>query len=639
MALRVAVVVLASTLFSYLYLIGHTEGQAQEQLRTYVTLRSQQSAEIFRLAQDRHEILKQAFLEGVDQPGRSLAPIKLYRWSDRTQRNFPSDRPLEEFDSHHRASIILGRNVQLTQELKHRLRLFQQLVLQYGPAWQDRSTNTYLLAPENAAVAYWPEIPGALTLPGTFDVHQESFFYLSDREHNPNRQTAWTEIYNDPASPNWMISATTPIDSAEGQHLATIGQDIILTELIEQTNRDRLRGTQNLIFSADGQLIVHPQLDAKQQIQNGKLNVQDIKNAHISHIFQQVITATRQSRDKAGTTTAPIVLDDKQAQEFLGIVQLDGPSWYFVTVYPKTLLEGEATAAAQFVLLSGLLALTIEITLLYKVLQQEVAQPLGQLVSSTEQLTEADFDYQQLDSRGQTTLQQRPDEIGQLSRAFDTMAQQLQELLHHLENRIAERTNQLQTANQELERLSLVDDLTQLANRRCFDETLEEELKRQQRTQKPLSLLLCDIDYFKQYNDCYGHPTGDQCLKTVAQHIQGSTRRAADLAARYGGEEFVMILPATAMADGLAIAQQLCDRIHQAQLPHRDSPISPWVTISIGVATIEVCPKETSPSDQPNAEAIVAAADQALYKAKQSGRNRVVLDQSFACLPAIENLL
>ncbi len=638
MALRVALVVLSSALFSYLYLVGHQEGLVKEQLSTYVDQRSHQEAEVFRLAQDRHQILKQALLENLDSEANSNPAARLYRWPDGTQRNYPSDRSLEDFDSHHHASIFLGRDEQLTSNLKHRIQVFQQLVLQYGPAWRDRFTNTYLLAPENTAVLYWPEVPGPLMVPGEFDIRKEPFFYLSDRAHDPSRETAWSKVYHDPASPDWVVSVVTPVDSPEGQHLATIGHDIILTELIEQTNRDRLHGTQNLIFSADGQLIVHPQFGDQIQAQNGALKIQDLANPHLNRIFQQVVAAqipklapaTQLSLEQIDQTSpsrpsVPQLLDNSIDQEFLAVAQLDGPGWYFVTLYPKALLAKDATAAAQFVMLSGLIALMIEMTLLYRVLQREVASPLCQLVSTTEQLAQGDFGGSISGDNDPSPLTERIDEIGQLSRAFASMAQQLQDLFEHQESRIAERTAQLQDVNQELERLSRCDDLTQLANRRCFDETLAQELLRQQRTQKPLSLLLCDIDYFKQYNDCYGHPTGDQCLRTVAQHLQGSTRRAADLAARYGGEEFAMILPATAMEDGVALAQQLCDRIHQAQLPHDCSPLGPWLTISIGVATSEVHP-EAAPSSHPaNAEALIAAADQALYEAKQSGRNRVAL--------------
>lgn len=641
MALRVASVILISALCSYLYLVEHTEIQIKEQLSTYVAQRSQQEASLFNLAQDRHNILKQALLDNLEPgpdnalPSQKPPPLQLQSWPDGTQRNFPSDRPLDEFDGQHQSSLILGRNVQLTPELRHRLSLFQQLVMQYGPAWRDRFTNTYIAAPENAVVVYWPEVPGPLMVPGDFELHQEPFFYLSDAGHNPSRQTAWTKACHDPASPDWIISVVTPVDSPQGQHLATIGQDIILTELIEKTNRDRLSGTQNLIFSPEGQLIVHPQFGAEIQAKNGQLNVQDLANPHLSRIFELVLEQMAGLDKDASTTQAPEILENPSDGEFLAVAQLEGPGWYFVTVYPKALMDEEAVAAAQFVLFSGLLALLVEMTLLYKVLQQKVAQPLGLLVGATEQLAQGTFDQPELEAKHRAMLQHRSDEIGQLSQAFEAMAQQLRDLFAHQEQRIKARTAQLKAANQVLEQLSLADSLTQLANRRCFDETLEKELKRQQREQQPLSLLMCDIDYFKLYNDRYGHPAGDECLKAIAQYLREISQRPADLAARYGGEEFAVILPATSLVEAMAMAQRLCDRTLAAQLAHSDSPISPWVTISVGVATclphpIDSMSGPTSPESLSPSQFLITAADQALYAAKQAGRNQVASNQPVA---------
>lgn len=623
MALRVALVVLSSALFSYLYLINHQESLVKEQLSTYVNQRSQQASEIFRLAQDRHALLKQAALEQLQVSQSPGSPLQLQVWPDGTQRNFPSNRPLEQFDSQHQPAIFLGSSQPLLPELKHRLQVFQALVTQYGPAWRDRFTNLYMLAPENAALVYWPEVPGPLMVPGEFDIHDEPFFYLSDRAHNPNRTTAWSEVYHDPASPDWIISAVTPIDSNQGEHLGTIGHDVILNQLIEKTNRDRLHGSQNVIFSPEGQLIVHPQFGAEIQTKNEALKIKELANPHLSRIFHQVVELALASDSGPATQ----LIENTTDREFLAVAQLEGPGWYWVTIYPQALLAKDATAAAQLVIFSGILSLLVETTLLYRVIKREVATPLNQLVGTTEQLAQGEFFHLGSETNQASLLQERPDEIGQLSRAFDGMAQQLQDLFAHQESRIEERTAQLRSANQKLEHLSRCDGLTQLANRRCFDETLTQALHRQQRDRQPLTLLMCDIDYFKQYNDHYGHLEGDKCLQTIAQHLQSSTRRAADLSARYGGEEFAMILPATSTEDGLALGEKLCDRILQAHIPHASSPTGSWVTISIGVATSIISPQSAAVGKPIPAETIIAAADQALYQAKQQGRNRAVLAQ------------
>lgn len=174
------------------------------------------------------------------------------------------------------------------------------------------------------------------------------------------------------------------------------------------------------------------------------------------------------------------------------------------------------------------------------------------------------------------------------------------------------------SSEEELHKLSTTDGLTGISNRRCFDQRLSMELKRGKRTKKPISLLLIDIDYFKKYNDTYGHQIGDDCLKNIATEINNIAHRATDFAARYGGEEFVIILTNTDEAGAKLIANQLIGNIRALKIPHTASEIESFVTISIGIAT-------TSPSKDIEPSQLIKAADSALYSAKEGGRNRCVL--------------
>lgn len=168
-----------------------------------------------------------------------------------------------------------------------------------------------------------------------------------------------------------------------------------------------------------------------------------------------------------------------------------------------------------------------------------------------------------------------------------------------------------------LESLSLLDALTGIPNRRRFDEALASELKRALRDGTPLSLLMIDIDHFKQYNDYYGHGAGDGCLQRVAAELSQGVVRPSDLVARYGGEEFVVILPETDQASALQIAERLRQRIEKLGLTHACSAAEPVVTISVGVATQASIPENFLP------QMLSDAADKALYMAKEGGRNRV----------------
>lgn len=184
----------------------------------------------------------------------------------------------------------------------------------------------------------------------------------------------------------------------------------------------------------------------------------------------------------------------------------------------------------------------------------------------------------------------------------------------------AERYHQLETTNQVLESQVAIDSLTQIANRRKFDEYILQEWKRLARDRQPLSLIVCDVDFFKAYNDSCGHQRGDRCLQQIARCLRTSVKRAADLVTRYGGEEFAIVLPNTPRAGALYLSQAIGEQLRLLNLPHPQSPISDRVTLSLGVAT-------TIPDPAQSPDLIIAAADRALYRAKAEGRDRAVADE------------
>ncbi len=173
----------------------------------------------------------------------------------------------------------------------------------------------------------------------------------------------------------------------------------------------------------------------------------------------------------------------------------------------------------------------------------------------------------------------------------------------------------LVAANKELEQFAFYDKLTGLANRRNFDETLEREFKLAQRNKVPLSIIICDIDYFKLYNDRYGHQQGDDCLAAIAKIISKIPARPTDKACRYGGEEFTLILPDTNLQGGLIVAENTRQAVFDENIQHQDSKVAACVTLSLGLATYTGQVKTGTE--------LLKAADEALYRAKGNGRNRV----------------
>lgn len=199
---------------------------------------------------------------------------------------------------------------------------------------------------------------------------------------------------------------------------------------------------------------------------------------------------------------------------------------------------------------------------------------------------------------------------------YKQQEKELKEHRDHLQSLVEKRTEELSLANEELQRLASIDGLTLLANRRSFDEILQKELQRAVRYKSVTSLLMCDIDYFKQFNDTYGHLEGDECLKKVAACLQDSFQRVSDLPARYGGEEFAVILAHTNDSAAVDLSKNFFENIKKLSIPHCASDISSVITLSIGIAT--VIPDKTF-----NTNSLINAADKMLYKAKQNGRNRI----------------
>jgi len=186
------------------------------------------------------------------------------------------------------------------------------------------------------------------------------------------------------------------------------------------------------------------------------------------------------------------------------------------------------------------------------------------------------------------------------------------------ERELLEIARQLELANAALRRLAHLDGLTEIPNRRAFDETLAWEWRRVERSGGEISLLLVDIDHFKRYNDRYGHSVGDECLRQVARVLSESHARPGDFAARYGGEEFAVILPETTPAGAAHVAERLRTAVSDLELTGVDIPEGARVTVSVGVAAIR-------PGNSTTPATLIEAADRALYAAKAQGRNRVVI--------------
>ena len=235
---------------------------------------------------------------------------------------------------------------------------------------------------------------------------------------------------------------------------------------------------------------------------------------------------------------------------------------------------------------------------------------------NTEQTSDANFDYTKEQLWGLLIVHQcskptkwQSSEIEFIERLAGQLAIAIQQ---------SELYQKLVTANQKLVELANFDSLTKVANRRVFEEYMDRVWRRMAREKAPIALILCDVDYFKRYNDTYGHPAGDRCLQAIANAIKAEVKRPADLVARYGGEEFVVVLPQTDITGGFHVAELIRKRILDLKLVNARSQISEFVTMSLGVAS-------TVPLRDSSWRKLIKIADEALYQAKEEGRDRTII--------------
>lgn len=300
---------------------------------------------------------------------------------------------------------------------------------------------------------------------------------------------------------------------------------------------------------------------------------------------------------------------DSQGKERLAaFAAVPHTSWVVANITPLDVLNAEERSVRNKIMLIGVLCFVISL-MLSLIIARSISRPLGQLVGVMKTAASGNTPIR-ADHAGK-------DEITVLSQRFNEMAATLLQHREQLEERVAERTRELEKANRALETLSATDSLTGIANRRRFDTALDAELRRAVRSQRSLALLMLDVDYFKHYNDHYGHLAGDDCLRAIGQVLKTETRRSTDLAARYGGEEFAVIVADSDLHQARQLAQSIRAAIVARQIPHEASPFG-CVTCSIGVVTLRI-------DDGVQAETIMQMADIALYQAKSAGRNRVAV--------------
>ena len=306
-------------------------------------------------------------------------------------------------------------------------------------------------------------------------------------------------------------------------------------------------------------------------------------------------------------------------RNFVQVTSLDGYpglDWLIVTVIPESDFMSYIRSNTYMTLLLSSLAL-ISAVFLGAIANQLVVNSVTRISDMAKAIS----------SGRVLAIEQQPKikELAIMTESINSMALQLKASAYNIENlelrweeQVEETTKNLRQANRELRHLANIDGLTQIYNRYYFDIALEQLWKETLRERGNISLIICDVDNFKPYNDTYGHLMGDECLKRVAQAISHSVNRNRDIAARYGGEEFVIILPRTNSSGAIQVADTIRAAVTELNIPHHSSTVANYVTISCGIACLVPNPDISSSS-------LISNADSALYQAKRQGKNRCVL--------------
>jgi diguanylate cyclase (GGDEF)-like protein len=458
-------------------------------------------------------------------------------------------------------------------------------------------------------------------------------WYTSARDA---KHAVWTPIYAGFTPGTIFIAASQPLYESSGKLVGVIGTDLSLSGIQKFLAQNSVSASgQTFLIERSGQLVASSSQELPFRIVKG----QPPQRVDVRDSQTPLIRATAQSllgKVKDFTTIQQpqrYYLKSNGRAQFVTVLPFSrkgGLDWLIVIVVPEVDVMAKIHAGTLTTVLLCLAAL-MTVILLNTLIGRWLAKPIIGLSKASQKIAQGDFSPQVRAPRI-LELSTLADSFTQMSQEIQESRQQLEDYSRSLEQKVSDRTQALQqevqfrteaevalqSANEELQRLAYLDGLTQIANRRKFDERLSQEWRRLKRDQLPLSLILCDVDYFKQYNDSYGHQVGDDCLYKVAYVLAIAARRPPDLAARYGGEEFAVLLPNTSLEGAVEVAKKIQVQIKALQLPHQRSGVSQYVTVSFGVASM--IPAETKTPEQ-----FLAQVDRALYQAKVEGRDRIAV--------------
>jgi len=598
--------------YAYVFHAGRT--QALDRLRDFLSQQWLIENALFRNARENAETFKAQFLDLYRNV--ALNPVSdaaFDQWFERGsqgalrthRRHFTGTIDAAGLFNAGLSGFVSSVEGEPSADLKRRLVLALRLLTRFGPAWDRDFVNTTVSTPEHALLSYWPEIPWGLQARADLQTSSGSVICATFPEENPDRAEVWTGLYHDHTAGSWMVTYQMPVDW-EGRHLINIGHDVPVDALMARLETEALPGAVRFVVDPKrDQLVAWPGPSGLLDEEGGVQKIANVGDVDLSRRYDLLKVAHAGAPDRTLW-----LVEDTQGAAWLGATELAGPGWWYVVVYPKTLVTGVAHRAARVVLVfGGLLALILGVAVTF-VIHHRVGAPLSAMTRAAEAVGKGR--YAEVASGAMPLPVAARNEIGLLARTFRAMAVRVARQEAILDREIANRTHDLEIANRRLQALSETDPLTGINNRRVLDADLAAARGRRQ-GDGPVALILCDIDNFKAYNDTMGHQSGDQVLRKVADRLQ-ATVRPTDSVYRYGGEEIAVLLR-EGTEGAPAVADRLISGVVALDIPHPGSRYG-VVTISAGLAWER--PPALIPSD------LIERADRNLYAAKAAGRNRWV---------------
>ncbi|MEO1669782.1 MAG: diguanylate cyclase [Cyanobacteria bacterium J06631_2] len=451
-----------------------------------------------------------------------------------------------------------------------------------------------------------------------YDPRQRPWYQAAKKQQD----LVWSSIYLFADPPVLGITPAVPLrDVSTDQLKGVMAIDITLNEISQFLSGLKISDSgRAFIIERSGKMVAtstNSSLVVSGVEGNKRLHYLDSSDALVKATAKYL--ETQSHNFQATDATKQFIFKHQNGRNFVQATSLDGYpglDWLMVTVVPESDFArymrhntyttiGLSSIALIAAIFLGAIANQLIINSVTHISDAAKAIATGQIPAIEKQPTIRDF-------------AQVKEAINSIALQLKTSTQNIEHLEWQYEQRVAESTRSLEQDNQRLNYLANIDSLTQIYNRYHFDQALSQLWKEARQQQKEISLIMCDVDNFKLFNDTYGHLMGDKCLAEVAQAIKRGVGRQQDIVARYGGEEFAVILPQTNTAGVAAVAQRIINCVHQLNLVHTNSTVSDRVTISCGVVSL-IPQIDDSPLE------LLQKADQALYQAKHQGKNRYVV--------------